>query len=95
MSRGAKGVELRCGRGAWRGFGPSCGGDELGVDRLESLLLCPESWDMNEKTGGYDRGISTGNRGSNGTVDIQAETGGGEVVVLVVGGERGRGEAKG
>lgn len=52
VSSGAKGVELRCAIGAWRGFGPSWGGDELGVDRFESLLLCPESWDMNEKTGG-------------------------------------------
>lgn len=26
--------------------------------RFESLLLCPESWDMNERTGGYPKSQS-------------------------------------
>lgn len=57
VSRGGKGIDLRCDN-ACRGFGPSWGGDELGVDRLESLLLCPDNWDMNEKTGNYRRVVS-------------------------------------
>lgn len=57
---GCIGVELRCGFGARSGFGPSWGGDELGVELCEFCLLCPDSWDINERTGDYLRTISTG-----------------------------------
>ena len=57
---GCIGVELRCGFGARRGLGPSWGGDELGVELCEFCLLCPDNWDINERTGDYLRTISAG-----------------------------------
>lgn len=44
---GRIGVELRCGFTARRGLGASLEGDGLGD---ESLVLCPENWDINDKT---------------------------------------------
>lgn len=52
---GRMGVELRCGLVARRGLGVSLVGEELGDG---SLVLCPDNWDINDKTGGYFQVIS-------------------------------------
>lgn len=52
---GRMGVELRCGFVARRGLGDSLVGEELGDG---SLVLCPDNWDINEKTDGYAQVIS-------------------------------------
>lgn len=52
---GRMGVELRCGFVARKGLGDSLVGEELGDG---SLVLCPDNWDINEKTGDYFKVIS-------------------------------------
>lgn len=78
---GRIGVELRCMLvvRACRGLANSLGGDEEGVGLLESLLLCPDSWDINERTGdGQKDHQRSWRRGR--LVNWQDEQGGGRIV---------------